>query len=461
MDSVQSYIELFKGLVWGVPLLLLLLGTGAYLTFLLRGIQFRYMIFGLRESWKPQYQEEKGDISHFEALMTTLAGAIGTGTIVGVATGISIGGVGCIFWMWVTALLGMATKYAESLLAVKYRVQDSQGEMVGGPMEYIERGLGWRWLAVIFAILGALAAIGTGNLVQANSIAAAAGAVWSLDPWVSGFVLAGLVGVVTLGGVKVIGRVAAVVVPFMALFYMAGGLWIILQNAEHVPAALVSIVDEAFNGRAAVGGVVGISVLTAIQQGVARAIFATEAGMGISSIAAAAARTNSPARQATVFMTGGLISTVIVCTVTALVLIVTGVTERIGEDGLPLRGASMAIAAFTGSFPGSHYILTAALMLFAYTTMLAWSYYGEKCAEFLFGTRAVRWYRILFAFAVLPGAAIQLNLVWTLADCMNGLMAIPNLIAILALSGVLVRETKLFDGTQKKKAEPAASLGVG
>ncbi len=459
MDSLQSYIELFKSLVWGIPLLLLLLGAGAYLTILLRGIQFRYLFFGLRESWRPQYQEEKGDISHFEALMTTLAGAIGTGTIVGVATGISIGGVGCIFWMWVTALLGMATKYAESLLAVKYRVQDSRGEMVGGPMEYIERGLGWRWLAVTFAVLGALAAIGTGNLVQANSIADAAGHIWSLDPWVSGVFLAVLVGIVTLGGVKVIGRVAAIIVPFMALFYMAGGLWIIWLNAEHVPAAFASIFDEAFNGRAAAGGVVGITVLMAIQQGVARAIFATESGLGISSIAAAAARTNNPARQATVFMTGGLISTVIVCTVTALVLIVTGVTDQLDQNGTPLRGASMAIAAFTGSFPGSHYILTAALMLFAYTTMLAWSYYGEKCAEYLFGARAVRWYRIIFACAVIPGAAIQLNIVWTIADSMNGLMAIPNLIAVLALSGVLVKETKLFDALQKKPKHVTGVVG--
>lgn len=447
MDTVQQYLHTFHSYVWGVPLLLLLLGTGVYLTFMLKAVQFRYLAYGLRQSWKTQIQPAKGDISHFEALMTTLAGAIGVGSIVGVATGITLGGVGAIFWMWVTALLGMATKYAESLLAVKYRVQDSAGEMVGGPMEYIERGLGWRWLAIIFAIFGACAAIGTGDLVQANSIADAIDNVWDINPWISGTVLAVLVGIVILGGVKAIGRVAAIVVPFMAMFYMAGGLWILFLHLDQVPGAFASIFEAAFTGKAAVGGAAGSGIMAAIQVGVAKGIFTTEAGLGISSVAAAAARTDSPARQASIIMTGGLISTVIVCTVTALVLVVTGVTEVRDANGMGLQGSAMAIAAFSNSIPGGHYILTLALVLFAYTTMLAWAYYGEKCAEYLLGTRAIKPYRVIFALAVIPGAAIDLDLVWTLADALNGLMAIPNLIALIALTGVLVRETKIFETT--------------
>lgn len=449
MEILTHYLNLLHSAVWGVPLLFILLGTGIYLTILLKGVQFRYLIYGLVQSWKSQGSRQKGDISHLEALMTTLAGAIGTGSIVGVATGIAIGGVGAIFWMWVTALLGMATKYAESLLAVKYRVVDSEGEMVGGPMEYIERGLGWRWLAVLFAIFGAIAAIGTGNLVQANSIADAIDNVWDINPWFSGVVLSVLVGIVILGGVKTIGRVASIIVPLMALFYMLGGLWIMFLHLDKVPETFALILSSAFSGKAAVGGAAGTTILTAIQVGVARGVFTTEAGLGISSIAAAAARTDSPARQATIMMTGGLIATALVCTVTALVLVVTGATDAVDANGQPLQGVAMAIYAFSGSIPGGHYVLTLALVLFAYTTMLAWAYYGEKCAEYLFGQHAVKWYRILFALAVIPGAAVNLNLVWTLADATNGLMAIPNLIALIALSGVLVSETKLFSDQQR------------
>ncbi len=451
MDLLNHYVGILHSLVWGVPLLLILLGTGAFLTVYLRGVQFRYLFYGLRQSWQAQIQDQKGDISHFEALMTTLAGAIGVGSIVGVATGITIGGVGAIFWMWVTALVGMATKYAESLLAVKYRVVDDNGEMVGGPMEYIERGLGWRWLAVLFAIFACIAAIGTGNLVQANSIAAAVDHVWGINPWISGVVLAIFVGVVILGGVKSIGRVAAIVVPLMALFYMAGGLWIMFLHLDKVPAAFSSIIEAAFSGRAAVGGAVGTTLLTTIQTGVARGIFTTEAGLGISSVAAAAGKTDNPARQATIIMTGGLISTVIVCTVTALVLIVTGVIDAQDEQGLALQGSAMAITAFSNAIPGGHYIISFALILFAYTTMLAWAYYGEKCAEYLFGERAEMIYRIIFAVAVIPGAAINMNFVWLFADAVNGLMAIPNLIALLGLSGVLLSETKAFQALVKRE----------
>ncbi|MDP1835875.1 MAG: sodium:alanine symporter family protein [Chlamydiales bacterium] len=453
MDKVQGYLTLLHSFVWGIPLLLLLLGTGIYLTFVLKGVQFRYLAYGLRQSWTAQPKRAKGDISHLEALMTTLAGAIGTGSIVGVATGITLGGVGAIFWMWVTALVGMALKYAESLLAVKFRVEDANGEQIGGPMEYIERGLGWRWLAITFAIFGTLAAIGTGNLVQANSIADAIDNVWDVNPWFTGVILAVLVSAVVLGGVRAIGRVASIIVPFMALFYMAGGLWIILEYADKVPAAFMAIFEAALTPQAAVGGAAGSGIIAAIQVGVARGIFTTEAGIGISSIAAAAARTDSPARQATIMMTGGLIAVVFVCTVTALVLIVSGATQMRDADGMLLQGSAMAIAAFSKSITGGHYILTVALVLFAYTTMLAWAFYGEKCAEYLFGTKAVMPYRVLFALCVIPGAAIDLNLVWTLADTFNGLMAIPNLIALVALTSVLISETKHFEHDVRQEAK--------
>lgn len=438
-----SHLETFKNWVWGIPLLLFLLGTGTFLTFLLRGIQFTYLTYAFKQIFKAQ-KESKGDINPYEALMTSLAGAIGTGAIVGVSTALAVGGLGALFWMWVTALVGMATKYAESLLAVKYRVVDKRGEMMGGPMQYMERGLNWKFLALLFAFFGVFAAIGTGNLVQVNSIADALNDVWALNPWWTGIFLAILTAVVIVGGVKSIGHVAGVLVPFMALFYIVGGLIILVLNASLLPQAFFSIFEQAFTGSAAGGALLGSSLILVIQLGVSKSVFSNEAGLGISSIAAAAARTDSPGRQAMITMTGALVSTVIVCTITGLVLAVTGVLGTTTGDGSLLNGAPLAIKAFNKSIYGGHYVVTVGLILFAYSTVLAWAYYGEKCCEYLFGERSVILYRILYCLLIIPGTALKMETVWTIADITNGLMAIPNLIALLALSKVIKQETSTF-----------------
>ncbi len=443
MEYVQTTLDAIRNAIWGIPLLLLLLGTGVYLTFLLKGVQFRYLGYAIKQVFAKQHADSEGDISHFEALMTSLAGAIGTGTIVGVATAVTLGGLGAMFWMWVTAFFGMATKYAESLLAVKYRELDSRNEMIGGPMQYIERGLGWKWMAAVFAILGAIAAIGTGNLVQVNSIAEAVNETWAFDPWITGVVLAILTGIVIMGGVKSIGHVAGILVPIMAIFYIIGGLVIIVLNYSEIPGVFSNIFYSAFNGQAAVGGVAGASVMMAIQMGVSRSVFSNEAGLGISSIAAAAARTDSPGRQAMINMTGALLSTIIVCTITGLVLGVTGVIGTTHSSGNAVTGATLALRAFD-TLPGGMYIVTIGLILFAFTTVIAWAYYGEKCCEYLFGARSVIIYRILFTLLVIPGAALKIEMVWSFADAMNGLMVIPNLLALIGLSTVIVKETRRF-----------------
>ena len=444
MEQIDRYLGEIKDMVWGVPLLVLLIGTGAFLTFILKGVQFRYLGYALKQVFTPQKGETQGDISHFEALMTSLAGAIGTGTIVGVATAIAIGGLGSMFWMWVTAFVGMATKYAESLLAVKYRRLDDRGEMMGGPMQYIERGLGWKWMATLFAAFGCIAAIGTGNLVQVNAIAEASGTFWTLSPWWNGVIIAVLTGLVILGGVKSIGHVAGVMVPFMAMFYIGAGLIILVVNYQHIPQALNDIMTSAFNGQAAFGGFAGATLMMTIQMGVARSVFSNEAGLGISSIAAAAAKTDSPARQAMITMTGALISTVIVCSITGLVLAVTGVHGQVNEHGQTLSGASMAIKAFNTTINGGAYIVAIGLILFAFSTVIAWGYYGEKCCEYIFGSRSVWVYRIFYTLVIIPGAALKMEVVWLIADTLNGLMAIPNLIALVALSGVIIAETNTF-----------------
>lgn len=442
MENVDVQLNQLKNMVWGVPLLLLLIGSGIYLTIILRGVQFTYLWYALKEVFFPSKlnQDSKGDISPFQALMTSLGGAIGTGTIVGVATAVTVGGLGAIFWMWITAFVGMATKYAESLLAVKFRTTDRRGEMTGGPMQYIEKGLGWKWMAILFAIFGSIAALGTGNLVQVNAIAEATNHVWEFNPWYTGIFLALLTGFVLIGGVKSIGNVASILVPFMALFYIGGGLIILAIHADKIPEALAMILSSAFNGQAAAGGFLGASVMTAIQMGVSRSVFSNEAGLGISSIAAAAAKTDNPGRQALVTMTGALISTVIVCSITGLVLAVTGVLS--GQE--QITGASLAIKAFSTTLPGGQYIVSIGLILFAYSTVIAWAYYGEKCFEYIFGERSIVFYRILFTLIVIPGAAIKMEIAWHLADIMNGLMVIPNVIALVGLSGIIIAETRLF-----------------
>lgn len=453
MNELETSLSQIKDLVWGIPLLTFLLGTGLFLTLLLKGIQFRYLGYAFRQIFKAP-AHSKGDINPYEALMTSLAGAIGTGAIVGVSTALAVGGLGSLFWMWVTAFFGMATKYSESLLAVKYRSIDKRGEMEGGPMQYMEKGLNLKWMAIFFAVFGAIAAIGTGNLVQVNSIADALNEVWDVNSWVTGIVLAIVTFTVIIGGVKSIGHVAGIMVPFMALFYVVGGLIIIGYHYDQVPKAFFMIFDSAFTGDALAGGFLGSGVILVIQQGVSRSVFSNEAGLGISSIAAASAKTDSPGRQAMITMTGALVSTIIVCTITGLVLAVTGVLGQTDSSGQIINGAPLAIKAFDSTLPGGQYIVTIGLILFAYSTVIAWGFYGERCFAYLFGEGSVIAYRILYCLLIIPGTALKMEMVWHLADISNGLMIIPNLIALILLAKVIKDETHKFLG--QVKAEEAA-----
>lgn len=452
MENIDLFLNSLKDLIWGLPLLILLIGTGVYLTIILKGVQFRYLGYAIGQVFAKTRKNSEGDISPFEALMTSLAGAIGTGAIVGVATALAVGGIGSIFWMWVTAFVGMATKYSESLLAVKYRTLDERGEMMGGPAQYIEKGLGWKWMAILFSTIGAIGAITTGNLVQVNAITESISHLKAFDPWTIGIGLSIITGLVILGGVKSIGHVAGVLVPIMALFYMIGGLIILSMHLSELPQTFLLIFKSAFTSQAASGGFMGATIMMAIQSGVSRSVFSNEAGLGISSIAAAAAKTDSPGRQGMITMTGALVSTMIVCTVTALVLTVTRVHGSTNDAGDALNGASMAFAAFGNSIAGGGYIVSIGLTLFAFSTIIAWAYYGEKCFEYIFGVKSVIIYRVLFTIIIIPGALLKMELAWHLADITNGLMVIPNLIALIGLSKVIVNENNKFLDLVKKEA---------
>lgn len=444
MDTIDSTLSIIRDWVWGPPLLILLLGTGLYLTVILKGFQFRHLGYAFKQILAEQKKNSQGDINPYEALMTTLAGAIGTGAIVGVSTGLVTGGLGSLFWMWLTALLGMATKYAESLLAIKYRVQDKRGEMVGGPMEYIEHGLKMKWMAVLFALFGAFAAIGTGNLVQVNSISESLGQVLHLDPWTCGIGIAIVAAMVVLGGIRSIGHVAGVLVPIMAVLYVGSGLYLVLLHINKLPGIFTEVFKQAFDFSSMAGGLLGSGFMLAMQQGVSRSVFSNEAGLGISSIAAAAAKTDIPGRQAIINMTGALISTVIVCTITAFAVTATGSLGQLGSDGTMLTGAKLAIHAFESGIPGGQWIVMIGLTMFAFTTLLAWGYYGEKCVEYLFGEKSIFPFRLIYCLVIIPGAALKLEVAWYIADIANGLMAIPNLTALVILSPVIILETKSF-----------------
>jgi alanine or glycine:cation symporter, AGCS family len=444
MNGLFSQIEALVGKVgafaWGPPMLIFLVGTGFYLTIGLRGLQFRKMWYAL---WlalvkRKEDTDEPGDITHFQALMTALSATVGTGNIAGVATAIAAGGPGALFWMWITGLVGMATKYSEAVLAVKYRITDENGEMSGGPMYYISRGLGWKWLGTLFAIFAAIAAFGIGNMVQSNSVADAVNATFHVPFYLTGIILMVFTALVVLGGIKSIGRITGVVVPIMIVFYMGGCLTILLFKVSAIPAALALVVREAFTPTAASGGFAGATVMMAIRMGVARGVFSNESGLGSAPIAAAAAQTRHPVLQALVSMTQTFIDTIIVCTMTGLVLILTGAWES-GKTG-----AELTSYAFDLGVAGGEYIVTIGLILFAYSTILGWCYYGEKSVEYLFGTIAVKPYRYLFVVAVGLGAVAKLDFVWSLSDTFNGLMAIPNLIGLLALSPIIISETRNF-----------------
>jgi AGCS family alanine or glycine:cation symporter len=370
--------------------------------------------------------------------MTALSATVGTGNIAGVATAIAVGGPGALFWMWITGLVGMATKYSEAILAVKYREKDAKGEMCGGPMYYISKGLNMPWLGTIFAVFASVAAFGIGNMVQSNSVADAVHATFNVSPMITGIVLMVFSAAVILGGIKSIGRVTSVLVPVMIVFYTLGALYIILGHISEVPGALAFIVQEAFSPTAATGGFAGASVMLAIRMGVARGVFSNESGLGSAPIAAAAAQTKSPAAQALVSMTQTFIDTIIVCTMTGLVLILTGLWSS-GDTG-----AELTTKAFAAGMPGGAYIVTLGIIFFAYSTILGWCYYGEKSIEYLFGVKSILPYRIVFIIFIGVGAIAKLSFVWNLSDTLNGLMAIPNLIGLLLLTPVIVSETKKY-----------------
>ncbi|WP_078410048.1 alanine/glycine:cation symporter family protein [Priestia abyssalis] len=446
METVSKVLEVINHYVWGLPTLILLVGTGILLTARLRGLQFAKLSYALKLAFgKSEESSADGDISHFQSLMTALAATIGMGNIAGVATAVTIGGPGALFWMWIVAFFGMATKYSEAILAVKYRVVGANGEYSGGPMYYLENGLKKKWLAVMFAVFGIAASFGIGNMVQSNSVAEAMRINFSVSPIVSGVLMAVFSAAVILGGVKKIGKVTGFFVPVKAVFYIIAGLIIIFYHIDQVPAAFSLIFSGAFSGTAAAGGFVGSTVATAIQIGIARGVFSNEAGLGSAPIAAAAAKTDSPAKQALVSMTGTFIDTIVVCTITGLVLITTGAWQS-GKTGVEATTiAFQSVFGSTGSI-----ILAIAIIFFAYSTILGWSYYGEKCVEYLFGQNAVRYYRCIFVGMVAVGANLKLGLVWTFSDIANGLMAIPNLIGLIGLSGVVVAETNRF--LQAKKS---------
>ena len=435
-----NLLKELDALVWGPPLLILLVGTGIYLTLRLGLLQ----ILRLPKAFQLIFTKDKGhgDVSSFAALCTALAATVGTGNIIGVATAIKVGGPGALFWMWVAAFFGMATKYAEGLLAIKYRTKDNHSAVAGGPMHYILLGMGekWRPLAIFFAVAGVLVALlGIGTFTQVNSITESVQNTASIDPTITALVLSIFVGIAVFGGLKSISKVSTTVVPFMAIVYILGTLTVIFFNIDKVPATLSLVLTSAFSPIAAVGGFAGASVRMAIQNGVARGVFSNESGLGSAPIAAAAAKTNEPVEQGLISMTGTFIDTLIICTLTGLTILVTGVWNG------NLDGVALTQSAFSTVF--SYFgpaLLTIFLVLFAFTTILGWNYYGERCFEFLFGVRFIWLYRVVFVAMVLLGGFIELDMVWVIADIVNALMALPNLIAILALSPVVIAETKKY-----------------
>ncbi len=441
-EQILALLNRIDQILWGPPMLVLLLGTGIYLTLRLRGLQFRYLFHALHLALvkRKEPDAEEGDITHFQALMTSLAATVGTGNIAGVATALAAGGPGALFWMWVTGLVGMATKFAEAVLAVKYREKDRFGTMSGGPMYYLSRGLGSRRLGLLFAFFASIAAFGIGNMVQSNSVADSVEAVFHVPPTTTGIVLASLTALVVLGGIRSIARVASVLVPVMIICYMAGAAIVLVQNAAKVMEGLQLIFSHALNPTSAAGGFAGATVRMTIRWGVARGIFSNESGLGSSPIAAAAAQTRDPTTQALVSMTQTFIDTLVVCTMTGLAILATGVWTT-GETG-----AELTMMAFARALPGGNggIIVTMGLILFAFSTILGWCYYGEKSIEFLFGERAVIPYRLVYCVFVAVGAMVKLDLVWLMADMMNALMAIPNLIGLLGLAGKVVEETKRY-----------------
>ncbi|MGL5380429.1 alanine/glycine:cation symporter family protein [Clostridium sp.] len=446
MNQLSTFLESINNIVWGPPLLILLVGTGVYLTYKLKLLQIFKLPLALKYVFgkdEENYDEDaKGDVSSFGALCTALSATIGTGNIVGVATAIKAGGPGALFWMWIAAFFGMATKYAEGVLAIKYREVDENGEMAGGPMYYIKNGLGLNWLAKLFAIFGVgVALLGIGTFGQVKSIADAAKITFNMPLIITAVVVTVLVALVTLGGIKRISKVSEKIVPIMAALYIVGVLIVLITNFSAIPAAISLIIQSAFNPKAALGGAVGITVSIAMQRGIGRGVFSNEAGLGSAPIAAAAAKTKSPVKQGLISMTGTFIDTIIICTMTGLVIVITGVFSG------NLEGAALTTAAFEAGLPIAvigKYIVNIGLMFFAFTTILGWNYYGERCIEFLVGVKGIKPYKMIFIIFVAVGPFLPLEMIFIIADIVNGLMAFPNLVGLLGLRKVVIQETEDF-----------------
>lgn len=449
---MMDILNTINGFVWGPPLMILLIGTGILLTIRLGLLQVIKLPTALKLIFTAR-NAGNGDINSFKALCTALAATVGTGNIVGVATAIKAGGPGALFWMWMAAFFGMATKYAEGVLAVKYRTVDANGNISGGPMHYIEQGLGKKYkpLAVMFSVFGVMVAcLGSGTFTQVNAIVEITNISIGIPVMYTAAVLTVLVAIVTIGGLKSIAMVAGKIVPFMAVVYMVTTAAVLIAFADQVPAAFALIIESAFNPTAAAGGFLGATVMLAMRSGIARGIFSNEAGLGSAPIVAAAAKTKWPAEQGLVSMTGTFIDTIIICTLTGLTLVVTNVWT--GD----LNGAALTQAAFTMGFPvWGKYLLMVGLVLFAFTTILGWNYYGERCIEYLLGVKAILPYRIIFIGLIACGAFLKLEAIWVLADIVNGLMAIPNLIALLGLTGVIIAETKRYHTHLAEKKQQA------
>ena len=446
MQSLEALLARASDLVWGPPLLILLFGTHLFLTVRLKFIQ-SYLPRAIRLSFSRE-KEGDGDVTQFGALTTALAATIGTGNIVGVATAVAAGGPGAVLWMWLTGVFGVATKYSEAVLAVKYRVKMPNGMMAGGPMYALERGLGSKPLGMLFAALTAVAAFGIGNMTQANSISALANETFGVSPWVTGIIMTVLTGIVILGGITSIASVCEKLVPFMAGFYILGCVILIVMHMERVPETLGLIVGSAFSGHAAVGGFLGAGVMQAMRFGIARGLFSNESGLGSAPIVAAAAQTKNPVRQALVSATGTFWDTVVVCALTGIVVVNSGGWQQ------GLSGAALTKFAFEDLPVVGPIVLTVGLLTFVFSTILGWAYYGEKAAEYLFGLGVIKYYRLLWVIAVMTGSVSTLTAVWSFSDVANGLMAVPNLIALLALNGVIVAETRdyLWSGNLDKQS---------
>ena len=450
MDALKPILMDLEGIVWGPVLLILLLGTGLYLTVGLRFFSLRNVPRAFKLAVLSRHTTDtEGEISPFQALTTALAATVGTGNIAGVATAIAIGGPGAIFWMWMTALVGMATKYSEAVLAIRYREIDEKGKYVGGPMYYLRNGLGksLSWLGWVFALFTMVAALGIGNMVQSNSVADALEANFGVPFIATGLVMAGLTFAVIIGGIRSIANVAERIVPAMALLYVTAAIIILALNASGIPGAFAAIFSGAFSGTAATGGFVGAAVMVAIQMGVARGVFSNESGLGSAAIAHAASRTKDPVNQGMIAMLGTFIDTIIICTMTALVILTVSVPAADGVGSVAAwasgkNGAELSSLAFANGIPGGEWVITFGLLVFTLTTILGWSYYGERAAEFLFGVKIITPYRVVWVVFVLIGATLELDIAWLIAGILNGLMAFPNLVGLLALSGTVFALTR-------------------